>query len=186
MKNLTIGEQKIRAKASVAKMHIEELGTAIKSLDRISSSLFIFAGVLLFSTLIFGARDWPFIIISTISGLIILLIKGKINWNNKINIIISLALFIGVTIIEWFLFGLPDELIANLEYGPRIVVIFNALSPLLYPGLKLVLAIPFFSILNFKNKVAAHPKEVLLYLQKNDKIPKNLQYLMPNIKAVEF
>lgn len=179
MNNLTIEEQKVRAKASVAKMQIEEFGIAIGQIKRIGVCLLMFAAVLLISTLLFGAWDWPFIIISVITGLIVLQIRDMVDWNNSTNIILAIGIFIGITILELLLFGLPYPFLANLEYGPRIVIIINALTPFLYPGLKLILAFPFFSMLNHKNKLAAHPIEVFDYLKANNKIPKSLQHLMP-------
>ena len=178
MKSLPIEEQRIRAKASVAKMHVEEYAISIQQLSSIGSWLFIFAIILLSSTLLFEARDWPFIIISVISGILIYLFKDRIDWSNKTTIIIGLSLFVGGTLLEFLLFGFPYQFIPNLVRGPRIVVIGNAFSPVLYPGLKLMLAFPFINMLRYKKALATQPKEVIQYLRDSNRIPKNLLYLI--------
>lgn len=158
-------ELKLNRELIKAKYVVKDFEEGISKVGASGILLILVGMIYLASTFIFGAFSFSTAMFCIIAGVILIVAKKLINWNEieQIYTIISLAVF--MFLIEFIVLGLPDALIPRFvegfTTGGTVLVLLNALTPFAYLVLKPALIFyPLILMLIYKNKKEKIPQHI--------------------------
>lgn len=156
-----IRQRKIRNGRYVYEDYIE----SIEEIKKIGYVNLILGGLYLISVFFLGDINLSHSMISLLIGFSILFALKIFSFEQNSIVISIMTLYLFIVIMEYFIFGLPSQLIPGLGvFGNgkllSLITFANSLSPLLYFGLKIVISYLFLMILINENKVSNLPKNI--------------------------
>lgn len=167
MKNLNqTKEEKLKQrKIRNGKYVYEDYLESINKTKIIGYVCLLFGAFYLLSTLFLGGTSLPHSIVSILIGLFILVGQRIVSYEESSVVILIACGYIFFTLMEYFLFGLPNRLIPGLgEFRDRklvnIITLANDVSPLIYFGVKFTMSYLLFKVIFMDRKVKELSKDV--------------------------
>jgi hypothetical protein len=145
-------------KIKQARYLLEDFQDATKKFGTVGIVTILLGGILLLSSLIFGANSIPQGMLSIIIGGAIFVLSPKIEWFRTMNLYSAVGIYLAIVLAEFFILGLPDRIIPGLGETARrkavnVITLANDITPWLYIGIKATLVYPTLMALNYRNKM---------------------------------